>query len=75
MIRLSDLGQVYIVCGKTGLRKDIDGLAILIKEQFELILLVVKFFFSVVEARIASKPSIGAVKVSGYSIKDLKMEK
>ena len=36
MIRLSDLGQVYIVCGKTHLRKGIDGLAILIKEQFEL---------------------------------------
>lgn len=36
MIRLCDLGQVYIVCGKTDLRKGIDGLAILIKEQFEL---------------------------------------
>lgn len=36
MIKLSDLGQVYIVCGKTDLRKGIDGLAILIKEQFEL---------------------------------------
>ena len=75
MIRLSDLGQVYIVCGKTGLRKDIDGLAILIKEQFELILLVVKFFFSVVEARIASKPSIGTDKAFGCFIKYLKMEK
>ena len=36
MNRLSDLGQVYIVFGKTDLRKGIDGLAILIKEQFEL---------------------------------------
>ncbi|NRO79030.1 hypothetical protein IMAU20078_01836 [Lactobacillus helveticus] len=26
MIKLSDLGQVYIVCGKTYLRKGIDGL-------------------------------------------------
>ena len=25
MIKLSDLGQVYIVCGKTDLRKGIDG--------------------------------------------------
>ena len=33
MIRLNDLGQVYIVCGKTDLRKGIDGLAALIKEQ------------------------------------------
>ena len=31
MINLSDLGQVYIVCGK-----GIDGLACLIKEQFQL---------------------------------------
>ena len=36
MIRLSDLSQVYIVCGKTDLRKGIDGLATLVKEQFEL---------------------------------------
>ncbi|MBW7988199.1 IS66 family insertion sequence element accessory protein TnpB [Lactobacillus helveticus] len=36
MINLSDLGQVYIVCGKTDLRKGIDGLASLIKEQFDL---------------------------------------
>ena len=36
MIKLSDLGQVYIVCSKTDLRKGIDGLATLVKEQFEL---------------------------------------
>lgn len=36
MIKLSDLGQVYIVCGKTDLRKGIDGLATLIREQFDL---------------------------------------
>lgn len=36
MIKLSDLGQVYIVCGKTDLRKRIDGLANLIREQFDL---------------------------------------
>lgn len=36
MIKLSDLGQVYIIGGKTDLRKGIDGLATLIKEQFDL---------------------------------------
>lgn len=36
MIKLSDLSQVYIVCGKTDLRKGIDGLAVLVKEQFDL---------------------------------------
>ncbi|AEA32238.1 transposase ORF_A [Lactobacillus amylovorus GRL1118] len=36
MINLCDLGQVYLVYGKTDLRKGIDGLACLIKEQFQL---------------------------------------
>ena len=30
------MGQVYIVCGKTDLRKGIDGLGALVKEQFDL---------------------------------------
>lgn len=36
MINLYDLGQVYIVCGKTDMRKGIDTLAYLVKEKFEL---------------------------------------
>ena len=36
MINLCYLGQVYLVCSKTDLRKGIDGLACLIKEQFQL---------------------------------------
>jgi len=36
MINLDELGQVYLVCGKTDLRKGIDGLVTLVKEQFEL---------------------------------------
>lgn len=36
MIKLSDLGQVYIVCGKTDMRKGIDTLAYIVKEQFQL---------------------------------------
>ncbi|CRH91904.1 IS66 Orf2 like protein [Chlamydia trachomatis] len=35
-IQLSDLGQVYLVCGKTGMRQGIDSLAYLIKSQHEL---------------------------------------
>ena len=35
MINLYELDQVYIVCDKTDLRKGIDGLATLVKEQFE----------------------------------------
>lgn len=36
MIKLSDLGQVYIVCGKTDMRKGIDTLAFIIKDKFKL---------------------------------------
>lgn len=36
MINLYDLGQVYIVCGKNDMRKGIDTLAYLVKEQYEL---------------------------------------
>ncbi|NRG68404.1 IS3 family transposase [Streptococcus suis] len=35
-IRLSDLGQVYLVCGKTDMRQGIDSLAYLVKSQFNL---------------------------------------
>ena len=35
-IRLSDLGQVYLVCGKTDMRQGIDSLAYLVKSHFNL---------------------------------------
>ena len=35
-LNLSDLGPVYIVCGKTDLRKGIDSLVYLIQSQFTL---------------------------------------
>ncbi|MEO5298271.1 IS66 family insertion sequence element accessory protein TnpB [Enterococcus cecorum] len=35
-LNLSDLEPVYIVCGKTDLRKGIDSLAYLIQSQFAL---------------------------------------
>ncbi|HFI0071405.1 TPA: IS66 family insertion sequence element accessory protein TnpB [Streptococcus suis] len=35
-IRLSDLGQVYLVCGITDMRQGIDSLAYLVKSQFNL---------------------------------------
>lgn len=36
MINLYDLGQAYIVCGKTDMRKGIDSLAYLVKDKFNL---------------------------------------
>jgi len=74
MIKLSDLGQVYIVCGKTDLRKGIDGLATLVKDSLNLILLAAKSSSFAAEARTASKPFIGTDKVFGCYTKDLKME-
>lgn len=35
-ITLSDLGQVYLVCGKTDMRQGIDSLAYLVKSQHKL---------------------------------------
>ena len=36
MINLYDLGQVYIVCGLTDMRRGIDGLAAIVKDKFDL---------------------------------------
>ncbi|MBF0777591.1 hypothetical protein E4T82_02410 [Streptococcus cuniculi] len=35
-IQISNLGQVYLVCGKTDIRQGIDSLAYLTKSQFYL---------------------------------------
>ena len=36
MINLYDLGQVYIVCGRTDMRRGIDSLAAIVKDKFDL---------------------------------------
>ena len=36
MINLYDLGQVYFVCGRTDMRRGIDGLAAIVKDKFNL---------------------------------------
>ena len=36
MINLYDLGQVYIVCGRTDMRRGIDGLAAIVKDKLDL---------------------------------------
>lgn len=68
MIKLSDLGQVYIVCGKTDMRRGIDTLASMVKDKFNLFLVRYSYFVAV--AKIDSKLCIGTVKDTGYSIKD-----
>lgn len=71
MIKLSDLGQVYIVCGKTDMRRGIDTLASMVKDKFNLDPFSGQvFLYFVAVAKIDSKLCIGTVKDTGYSIKD-----
>lgn len=68
MINLCDLGQVYLVCGKTDLRKGIDGLACLIK----VILFRARSFSFAAAEKTVLKPCIGTAKDIGYCINALK---
>lgn len=36
MLNISSVEKVYLACGSTDLRKSIDGLAVIVKEEFEL---------------------------------------
>jgi transposase len=36
MLNISSVEKVYLACGSTGLRKSINGLAVIVKEEFEL---------------------------------------
>jgi len=36
LINTNKIHQIYIVCGKTDLRRGIDGLAAVVQQQFEL---------------------------------------
>ena len=65
--------HVYLVCGKTDLRKGIDGLAMVVAENFGLDLYNNSLFLFCVVAMIGSKPFIGMMKVSFCYIKDMKM--
>ena len=73
MINLYDLGQVYIVCGRTDMRRGIDGLAAIVKDKFDLDPFAGKVFIFVVAVVIALKLYIGLVKVIGSYIRDSKM--
>ena len=72
MINLCDLGQVYLVCGKTDLRKGIDGLACLIRNSFNLILFRARSFSFAAAEKTVLKPCIGTAKDIGYCINALK---
>ena len=40
MINLAELGRVFIVCGKTDMRRGIDSLAYIVKKSFNLLSLL-----------------------------------
>ena len=73
-LNLSDLGPVYIVCGKTDLRKGSDSLAYLIQSQFDLDPFSKSVFLFCGGKVIDLKLSTGMVKVSGCFINVLKMD-
>lgn len=73
-LNLSDLGPVYIVCGKTDLRKGIDSLAYLIQSQFALDPFSKSVFLFCGGKSDRLKPSTGMVKASGCFINVLKMD-
>lgn len=66
--RLSDLGQVYLVCGKTDMRQGIDSLAYLVKSQFNL-----DPISSAEVEKTGSRLFIGMDRDFGYCINVLKM--
>lgn len=74
MINLYDLGQVYIVCGRTDMRRGIDGLAAIVKDEFDLDPFSGRVFISsAVAVATVSRLYIGMVRDIGCFIKDLKM--
>lgn len=73
MINLYDLGQVYIFCGRTDMRRGIDGLVAIVKDKFDLNIFVGRSLSSAVAVAIVSRLCIGTVRDIGYYIKGLKM--
>ena len=65
--------HVYLVCGKTDLRKGIDGLAMVVAENFGLDLYNNSLFLFCGSRNDRFKPFIGMMKVSFCYIKDMKM--
>ncbi len=72
-IRLSDLGQVYLVCGKTDMRQGIDSLAYLVKSQFNLDPFSGQVYLFCGGRKTDSRLFIGMDRDFGYCINVLKM--
>lgn len=73
MINLAELGRVFIVCGKTDMRRGIDSLAYIVKKSIHFIPSPGASFSSAAVARTASRYFIGMARASGCSISALIM--
>ena len=72
MINLAELGRVFIVCGKTDMRRGIDSLAYIVKKSFNLDPFSGCVFLFCGSRRIASRHFIGTARDSGCSISALR---
>ena len=73
LVNWQDPKHVYIVCGKTDLRKGIDGLAIVVQENYGLELFDDSLFLFCGNRNDRFKACIGMAKVSSCCISDLRM--
>lgn len=63
LLDLKRIAQVYLVCGRTDLRRGIDGLAGIVQEQYDLDPYCQNLYLFAAARRIASKPCIGMAMV------------
>lgn len=73
LIDLRQLKGIYLICGKTDLRRAIDGLAATITDQYELDPYSRALFLFAVPVKIVLRPYIGPVMAFSYFINESKM--
>ena len=73
LVNWHDPDHIYLVCGKTDMRKGIDGLVMVIAESYGLELYSNSLFYFAVDVVIALKDYFGMVRALLCSINGLKM--
>lgn len=59
-----DFENIFLICGRTDMRKGIDGLATIIQDEFKTIYIVTRYFCSLESARIGTNHYTLMVMVS-----------
>ena len=70
LVNWHDPDHIYLVCGKTDMRKGIDGLAMVIAENYYII---IRFSYFAADVMIALKDYFGMARALLCSINGLKM--